>query len=272
MSNEIKVLDKGFVRLIDHYGDDSTIVQSARVSYGNGTKTKKEDRELLRYLVRHKHTSPLEQVEFRFHMKLPIFCARQLVRTRTANLNEISGRYSIMKNEAYIPDKLKLQDTINRQGSIGRLDEDIENITINNMYEEQESLFENYESYIKAGVCREQARINLPLSTYTEWIWKMDLHNLFHFLGLRMHPHAQLEMQEYAEAIFELIKPIVPVSCEAFEDYRCGAGTFSKKEMDLLESIVKREGDNDVLQYIQEEGFSGSKRELKEFLKKLDLK
>ena len=234
MSNEIKVLDKGFVRLIDHYGDDSTIVQSARVSYGNGTKTKKEDRELLRYLVRHKHTSPLEQVEFRFHMKLPIFCARQLVRTRTANLNEISGRYSIMKNEAYIPDKLKLQDTINRQGSIGRLDEDIENIIINNMYEEQESLFENYESYIKAGVCREQARINLPLSTYTEWYWKNDLNNIFKTLKLRMDSHAQEETRMYANAMYELIKPIVPVACEAFEDYMLHSVFFSRAEMEFL--------------------------------------
>jgi len=234
MSNEIKVLDKGFVRLIDSFGNDSTIVQSARVSYGDGTKTKKEDRELLRYLVRHKHTSPLEQVEFRFHMKLPIFCARQIIRHRQANVNELSSRYSVMKTEAYIPDKLKLQDTINRQGSVGRLDEDIEKITLDNMYEEQETLFENYEAYIKAGVCREQARINLPVSCYTEWIWKMDLHNLFHFLKLRMDWHAQEETRMYANAMYELIKPVVPVACEAFEDYMLHSVSFSRAEMEFL--------------------------------------
>ena len=234
MSNEIKVLDKGFVRLIDHYGDDSTIVQSARVSYGDGTKTKREDRDLIRYLVRHSHTSPLEQVEFRFHFKLPIFVARQIVRHRTANINEQSARYSVMKNEAYVPDELRTQDTVNKQGGVGRVDEELEEMLLSRMYDEQDELFTNYEEYIKEGVCREQARINLPLSLYTEWYWKMDLHNLFHFLRLRLDWHAQKETRAYAQAVYDLIKPIVPIACEAFEDYVLNSITFSRAEMEFL--------------------------------------
>jgi thymidylate synthase (FAD) len=261
--NTIKILDKGFVSLVDHMGNDDAIVQAARVSYGKGTKKKSEDRDLIRYLMRHRHTSPFEMVEFKFHCKMPIFCARQWVRHRTASLNEYSGRYSEMPDECYVPEisRIQTQDMINHQASSGEQIE--EAIFIQGEMEiEQRDVFDNYRSYIKSGAAREIARINLPLSTYTQWYWKMDLHNLFHFLGLRMHPHAQLEMQKYAEAIFELIKPIVPVSCEAFEDYRLGSVTFSRKELEIIKESF---GSADC-------NMSGmSKRERAEFLKKLDI-
>jgi thymidylate synthase (FAD) len=261
---EKKVLDYGFVALIDVMGNDDSIVQAARVSYGKGTKKKSEDRTLIRYLMRHRHTSPFEMVEFKFHCKMPIFCARQWIRHRTASLNECSGRYSEMPDECYIPEvsRIQGQDDVNYQASSGEQIEQANEVQMT-MIKEQKEVFKNYKDYLGAETAREIARVNLPLSTYTQWYWKMDLHNLFHFLGLRMHPHAQWEMQKYAEAIFELIKPIVPIACEAFEDYIVYAQTFSRKEVDLLRSLVRH--NPQMLKFT-----SLTKREKKEFCKKIN--
>jgi thymidylate synthase (FAD) len=269
LDRQIDCLDHGFVRLVDFMGSDSSIVQAARVSYGKGTTSKRRDKALIRYLLRQRHTSPFEQVEFKFHCKIPIFCARQWVRHRTASLNEYSGRYSEMPNECYIPEleRLQIQDTVNKQGSVGEQVEEAAWIK-GTMQEEQTMLFANYDSYLKTGLSKEVARLNLPLSTYTQWYWKMDLHNLFHFLGLRMHPHAQLEMQEYAKAIYELIKPIVPLSCEAFEDYRLNARYFSAQEMELIRSFVNG-NQPDVDCMIRNSGLN--EQEQKEFNNKINI-
>lgn len=259
LNREIKCLE-GFVRLVDFFGTDSSIVQAARVSYGKGTKKKSEDRGLIRYLISKRHTSPLEMVDFKFHCKMPIFVARQWVRHRTASLNEYSGRFSEMPNECYVPEleRLQSQSTNNKQGSSG---EQVEEATWiqGTMGEEQKQSFSNYDDYLASGLSRELARINLPLSTYTQWYWKMDLHNLFHFLKLRLDSHAQYEIRVYAEAIFELIKPIVPTSCEAFEDYILNAVTFSRQEMEIIRTFPCKSETLDSL----------SKREKAEFLDKL---
>lgn len=243
MEEKIKVLDKGFVYLVDHMGDDTSIVQAARVSTGKGSKSAKKDRELIRYLMRFRHTSPFEQVEFKFHVKAPIFCFRQWHRHRTASLNEMSGRYRELPEECYIPEfsRLQTQDKTNHQGSGAEVLEECAWIQ-ESMKKIQENSFSEYRSYLNDGLTREVARINLPLSTYSEMYWKMDLHNLFHFLGLRLHPHAQWEMRQFAKAIFELIKPIVPASCEAFEDYRLNTSTFSAKEMEVIRSLLNSGG------------------------------
>ena len=239
LNKEVQCLDNGFVRLVDFMGTDSSIVQAARVSYGKGTKNVSSDRGLIRYLMRKKHTSPFEQVEFKFHIKLPIVSARQMIRHRTANVNEISFRYSEAQNECYVPElsRLQKQATDNKQGSDNDIIENAE-WTKYNMEREQEYIFENYETYLKAGLAREISRLNLPVSTYTQWYWKMDLHNLFHFLKLRNSSHAQYEIRVYAEAIYELIKPIVPISCEAFEDYILNAVTFSAQEMEIIRKLM----------------------------------
>jgi len=269
---KIDVLDKGFVRIVDWMGDDSSIVQAARVSYGKGTKTVKEDRTLIRYLMRHWHTSPFEMVEFKFHCKMPIFCARQWVRHRTASLNEYSGRYSEMPDECYVPEdsRIQTQDKWNHQASSG---EQIEETTyiLDNMRQEQEEIFSNYHEYLESGVAREIARIDLPLATYTQWYWKMDLHNLFHFLRLRMDSHAQWEMQQYANAIFEIIKQIVPISCEAFEDYRLNACTFSGPEMQIIKDILLMDTNDEFVNRYLREKTEFSKLEIKEFKSKLGI-
>jgi thymidylate synthase (FAD) len=265
---KIKCLDKGFVKLVDFFGTDASILQAARVSYGKGTTNKRRDKTLIRYLMRHRHTSPFEMVEFKFHCKMPIFCARQWIRHRTASLNEYSGRYSEMPNECYTPvrDRLQTQDLVNKQGSTEKVVG--ESMVIQKMMQhEHEQAFKNYDSYLETGLAKELARLNLPLATYTQWYWKMDLHNLFHFLGLRMHPHAQWEMQQFANAIFELIKPIVPMSCEAFEDYRLNARYFSAQEMDLIRKFINGNQPN-VDYMIRNNGFS--KQEEDEFRKKIE--
>lgn len=269
---KINCLDKGFVRLVDWMGNDEAIVQAARVSYGKGTKSVSEDRGLIRYLVRNKHTSPLEMVEFKFHCKMPIFIARQWVRHRTASLNEMSGRYSEMPDECYIPDvnRIKEQSTDNKQGSGDELEMLVQNGVLEDMIEEQRDSFDLYHSYLERNVARELARINLPLSTYTEWYWKMDLHNLFHFLRLRLHQHAQYEIRVYAKALYDLIKPIVPIACEAFEDYVLNAVTFSWPEMEILLERLHYEGTNDLKNHLLNTN-KLSKRELNEFFSKLEI-
>src|SRR5688572_5491981 len=195
IDQEIKVLDKGFVRLVDYMGGDQRIVQSARVSYGAGTKTVREDRGLINYLMKNWHTSPFEQVQLTFHTKMPVFVARQWVRHRTARLSEISGRYSIMKDEFYLPapENVCTQSESNKQGRGDTMPFDQGMKIIHKMQQEQKNVYSNYTAMLDAGLARELARSNLPLSLYTEWYWQCDLHNLFHFLRLRMDAHAQYE-------------------------------------------------------------------------------
>lgn len=250
IGKEIKCLDKGFVRLVDYMGDDSSIVQAARVSYGKGTKTKRADRELIRYLMRHRHTSPFEMVEFKFHVKLPIFVARQWIRHRTANVNEYSGRYSEMKDEFYVPEleQIRPQSTSNRQGrSDNPIDKEVAKKVQNIFEKAHASLYSEYKWLISIDLARELARINLPLSTYTEWYWKIDLHNLLHFLKLRLDTIAQYEIRVYAEKIIELIEPIVPITIEAFRDYSLNAINFSAQELAVLKDMLLKNSLNDEL-------------------------
>jgi len=222
IDREFKVLDKGFVRLVDYYGGDDRIVQAARVSYGEGTTTLRRDRILIRYLLENQHTSPFEQVVFTFHVKLPIFVARQWIRHRTARLNEMSARYSVLPEEFYVPDESRIceQDNINRQGSSNKpLPPDIQKKTIESIESICGKSFEAYNELLDQGVSREVARIVLPLNTYTEWYWQMDLHNLFHFLKLRLDDHAQWEIRQYAGVIAGIVEKIVPISFEAFNDF-----------------------------------------------------
>jgi thymidylate synthase (FAD) len=233
LDREYPVLDRGFVRLVDYMGSDDRVVQAARVSYGAGTKTVREDAGLIDYLLRHNHTSPFEQIALTFHMKLPIFVARQMVRHRTASLNEISGRYSVMKDDFYIPadGDLALQSTDNKQGrSACALDPSLAAETRAAMDAEQKRSYAGYSALIEKGIARELARINLPLSLYTEWYWEIDLHNLFHFLELRLDPHAQLEIRRYAEVMYDIARKVAPLCCESFERHRLGSVTFSREE------------------------------------------
>lgn len=235
------VLDKGFVRLVDYLGGDVRVVQSARVSYGEGTKTFREDRGLIDYLLRNQHTSPFEQVSLTFHCKMPIFVARQWVRHRTAKLNEISGRYSVMKDEFYVPEDeaIAFQSTDNKQG---RSDEAVSpevKAKVRDLLEKgQRQAFVEYEALLDEGVARELARINLPLSLYTEWYWTMDLHNLFHFLALRLDAHAQLEIRKYAEVILDLTRAVAPLAVESFENHILGGVRFSRQELAALRSLA----------------------------------
>lgn len=241
LDQEIKVLDKGFVRLVDYMGGDQRIVQSARVSYGTGTKSYRQDRGLIHYLIKNWHTSPFEQVQLTFHTKMPIFVARQWVRHRTARLNEISGRYSVMRDEFYLPDpeNIRPQSDINKQGrSDDRFTEDEEQEIIGLFSEEQRSIYATYEKLLGMNVARELARNNLPLSLYTEWYWQIDLHNLFHFLRLRMDPHAQYEIRVYAEAMAECAKAVAPIAYEAFEEHVLGSVTFSRAECEALAAML----------------------------------
>lgn len=243
-SKVIRVLNHGFVRLVDHMGDDNSIVQAARVSYGQGTKMVNEDRGLIRYLLRHLHTTPFEMVEFKFHVKLPIFVARQWIRHRTANVNEYSGRYSVMSNEFYVPsaDQIRAQSENNKQGRVDTaFPSDSAERIIDAMTSQQSDAYSNYQSLLDENLAREIARINLPVSNYTEWYWKIDLHNLFHFLRLRIDAHAQYEIRVYGEAIAELVKPIVPHAWEAFEDYILHAERFSRLELKALKSMLPDE-------------------------------
>ncbi|HRS02363.1 MAG TPA: FAD-dependent thymidylate synthase [Bacteroidota bacterium] len=269
IGKEYKCLDKGFVRLVDVMGDDSSIVQAARVSYGKGTKSFSEDRGLIRYLMRHSHTSPFEMVELKFHVKLPIFVARQWIRHRTANVNEYSGRYSEMRDEFYLPDanQIRSQSSDNKQGrSEDELAQDVINQILQKMQNLQKASYSDYIYYLENNLARELARINLPLSTYTEWYWKIDLHNLFHFLKLRMDTHAQYEIRAYADIIAEIIKQILPISYEAFEDYELNAIRFSKNELEVLADLI----DKAKLTNIQASDYGFTKSEWKELEEKFN--
>ena len=260
----VQVHELGFVKLLDVMGDDQEVENAARISYGEGTRKVSQTRNLIRYLMRHKHSSPFEMCEVKFHLKLPIFVMRQLVRHRTANLNEYSGRYSVMSNEYYLPeaDYLQKQSSTNNQGRgevhphTGKL-----HFEFNRIYDNAHIAYENL---LEEDIARELARTVLPVANYTECIWKIDLHNFFHFVKLRSDSHAQREIRDYADAMYELVKPNFPICCEAFEDYRQDAVTFSKQEMEVI-----REWQDDQVydeRYLQDKL---GKRESKEFLEKI---
>jgi len=243
---EIKVLDHGFVRLVDHMPRenlDNSIVQSARVSYGDGTTTSRGDTGLIRYLMRHWHTTPFEMVEFKFHIKMPLYIARQHLRHRTASVNELSARYSVVPKEYYNPETLRGQSEVNHQGSEGEVAIPEEKRTAVSRHLEQS--FELYEDLLENGCCREQARGNLPQSTYTEFYWKINLHNLMHYLHLRMDSHAQKEIREFANAIYTLVEPLVPITMKAFTDFRVNAMHLSGPEVESLKTgtIIKSPGE-----------------------------
>ena len=288
---EKQIHKHGFVRLIDVMGDDNCIADAARVSYGKGTRSASDNRNLIRYLVRHKHTSPLEMVEVKFHLKLPIFIMRQLVRHRTASLNEYSGRYSIMSDDCYIPepDYIQPQSVSNNQGRSGELSEGwkkkyitmISDIT--NKAKICYGLMVGNKTVGHGGLTRELSRIVLPVSNYTECYWKIDLHNFFHFCKLRMDDHAQKEIQDYAKVMYEMVKSEVPISAEAFEDYSLNSISLSRMEKNVLEYVFNHfplqqhsSGycDN-ILSYMdriskaEDIDFGMSKREWTELLEKL---
>lgn len=248
----IKCLDHGHVRIVDvmprlvpveQKTADFAIVQAARVSYGDGTKSINEDRGLIRYLMRHVHTTPFEMIEFKFHCKMPVFIARQWIRHRTANVNEYSGRYSVMKDEFYFPDidNIREQSSLNKQGGDNQMQSNKSQEILNNIEQICKLSYEKYENALNSGLSREQARMILPLNLYTEWYWKIDLHNLFHFLSLRCDSHAQWEIRVFAEAMLNLIKPIVPLSVEAWEDYHDhrGAKKLTRLEIEAIKNSLK---------------------------------
>ena len=241
LDKEFSVLDKGFVRLIDYYGSDQRIVQAARVSYGDGTKTVSQDGALIDYLLRHQHTSPFEQVVFTFHLKMPIFVARQWVRHRMGRMNEVSGRYSIMKDEFYVPETscISAQSKDNKQGrALESLPKsEAEKIQETFVKGQQES-YSDYSKMVEDGLAREIARINLPLSLYTEFYWQMDLHNLFHFLKLRLDSHAQYEIREYAKVILEMVRKVCPLATASFENDMQNSVNFTGEEMEALRAVL----------------------------------
>lgn len=268
---ELKVLDHGFVALVDAMPRlvpagqtaDQAIVQAARVSYGQGTKHVNEDTGLIRYLLRHRHTTPFEMVEFKFHVCMPIFIARQWIRHRTANVNEYSGRYSILPDRFYTPtvDAIRKQSASNRQGGeqTFAMSDEQEVQTAQEFLTFLKDVENQYSRYIdltKKGVSRELARIGLPVNMYTEWYWKCDLHNLLHFLGLRMDSHAQYEIRVFAEAMYRLIENIVPISAQAWRDYHFEAMHLTRPEIDAIRGL--RDGGDGTLR-------SDNKRETAEW-------
>ncbi len=259
----IRVLDCGFVRLVEALGDDSSVVQAARVSYGKGTKTLSEDEGLIRYLMRHQHTTPFEMVEFKFHCRMPIFVARQWIRHRTASVNEMSARYSEMPDWFYepTPELCTTQSAQNKQGGTGATIEGAVELA-ETFSQTQRDCYEQYQRYLASGMRRELARINLPLALYTEWYWKIDLHNLFHFLKLRLDQHAQYEIRVFAEAMANIVRKRVPLCWQAFEDYSLGSLSFSRLELSLLGKILRHEPLN-----IEE--VIPNRRERTEFIEKL---
>jgi thymidylate synthase (FAD) len=268
LDKEYKVLDHGFVRLVDYMGGDDAIVQAARVSYGAGTKKVSQDRGLIRYLMRHRHTTPFEMVEFKFHVKLPIFVARQWIRHRSANVNEYSGRYSVMKEEFYLPESndIRFQSEVNKQGrSDETVPDDLKKDFLKHLQETDKQLYAEYHRFVEAGLARELARINLPLSLYTEWYWKIDLHNLFHFLALRMDAHAQKEIRVYGEVMAKIVETVCPIAFEAFMDYRVNAFNLSGVEAGILKERLTDYSPE--LEELTEKGLS--KREAREFIEKL---
>ena len=248
----LKVLDKGFIRVVDYMGNDSSIVQAARVSYGKGTKKKSQDEGLIRYLLRHRHTTPFEMCEIKLHVKLPIFIARQWIRHRTANVNEYSARYSILEDEFYIPKIANLaeQSSINKQGRGQEVDNTTAKKIINILLEDSKNCYNNYTWMLneeggrnfeknRPSLSRELARINLTLNTYTEWYWKVDLHNFMHFVSLRVDKHSQYEIRAYAEILLNILKSWVPITYKAFNSYRLNSAELSEESLEIVKKLVK---------------------------------
>ena len=272
----IPLLDHGFLRVIDYMGDDGAIVQAARVSYGRGTRRVSEDAGLIRYLMRHRHSTPFEMCEIKFHVKLPIFVARQWIRHRTANVNEYSARYSVLDREFYIPapDQLAAQSAANRQGRGDTLQGDEAAQVLRLLHDDATRCYDHYVDMLnedsggepvdpsRQGLARELARMNLTLNTYTQWYWKTDLHNLFHFCALRADPHAQYEIRVYADALLDLVKDWVPAAYGAFRDYRLGAVTLSAQMVDVVKRKLAGEA-------VSQESSGLSKREWTEMMSAL---
>ncbi len=274
----IPVLDHGFIRVIDYMGDDTSIVQAARVSYGKGTKKVSTDSGLIKYLMRHWHSTPFEMCEIKYHIKLPIFIARQWIRHRTANVNEYSARYSILDKEFYLPspEHLAAQSKNNRQGRRNIIEGEQANKVLNLLKKDAEQTYDNYEMMLnerydgsvidekKTGLARELARMNLTLNTYTQWYWKTDLLNLMNFLRLRVDPHAQYEIRAYADVMLDNLKKWVPITYEAFIDYRVGGTEVSAKGKIVIQKLIKGENIN-----LEESGLS--KREWNELMLAFEL-
>jgi len=277
LDKEIPILDHGFLRLIDYMGNDEAIEQAARVSYGTGTRKTTETRGLIRYLLRNQHTSPFEMVELKFHAKMPIFVARQWVRHRTASINEISARYSVLDKEFYIPESgvLAKQATDNKQGRGEIVDLAVAKKVKKLLMTDATLNYSHYEQMLSdVGLAKELARMDLTLNFYTQWYWKANLHNIFHFLKLRMDPHAQYEIRVYADAMAKIVKDIVPISYEAFNDYRLEAISLSGMEKNILSSLLSDLGMNvNEESVIEKCGILGisNKREREEIVRKLKL-
>jgi thymidylate synthase (FAD) len=260
----IPVLDHGFVRVIDYMGDDAAICQAARVSYGKGTKSVQNDAGLIRYLMRHWHSTPFEMCEIKLHVKLPVFVARQWIRHRTANVNEYSARYSILDREFYIPapEHINAQSVVNNQGRGAVLQGEEAARVLEILKADSTRAYDNYEAMISQdgqdGLARELARMNLPANIYTQWYWKVDLHNLFHFLRLRADAHAQYEIRVYADAICNVVADWVPAAYGAFEDYRMGGAQLSATALDCVKRMLKGET-------VTQENSGMSKGEWREF-------
>ncbi|MDR0483955.1 MAG: FAD-dependent thymidylate synthase [Alphaproteobacteria bacterium] len=268
LQQSIPCLNKGFVRLVDYMGSDSSITQAARVSYGAGTKTINDDTALIRYLLRHKHTTPFEMCEIKLHIKAPIFIARQWLRHRTANVNEYSARYSIMEHDYYVPEEEQLcyQSKSNKQGRSEIIPQPLNAEIREKITDITEKSFATYDSFINEDInlAKEIARGVLPVNVYTQFYWKIDLHNLLHFLRLRADSHAQYEIRVYAEAILELVKLWTPITYQAFMDYAVNAETFSSEEISLLKKLLKGEK-------VNPDDYRISKRELANLKQVFDL-
>lgn len=287
----LPVLDHGFVGIVDYMGSDMAITRAARVSYGKGTRKISDERNLIRYLMRNKHLSPFEQCEIAFHMKMPIFVARQIIRHRTANVNEESARYSVMSNQCYMPDdhQVRKQSLNNKQGRDEEFDEDTTDQILDAIKNSYRYSTDTYTALLgeqsdldlpitpEEPLARELARMVMPVGAYTEWYWKTDLRNLFNFIGLRADPHAQYEVCVFAEAMYALIKPLFPLACEAFEDYQLYHHSFSKMEMALLLKLFGDSAKEKVDGLINELGgvenvvaeYKISKREWNDFVRKV---
>ena len=262
--NAIPVLDHGFIRVVDYMGDDAAICQAARVSYGKGTKSVQNDEGLIRYLMRHWHSTPFEMCEVKLHVKLPVFVARQWIRHRTANVNEYSARYSILDREFYIPapEHIAAQSVVNSQGRGEALTGAEAARVLDILKTDSERSYDNYQAMIsddgQRGLARELARMNLPANIYTQWYWKVDLHNLLHFLRLRADAHAQYEIRVYADAICSVVADWVPFAYAAFEDYRLGGATLSETALECVRRMLKGEA-------VTQETSGMSKGEWREF-------
>jgi len=248
----LNVLDHGFVRVIDYMGNDEAIVQAARVSYGRGTKSVRNDAGLINYLMRHRHSTPFEMCEIKYHVKLPVFVARQWIRHRTANVNEYSARYSILDKEFYIPspEHLAAQSETNRQGRGDVLEGDEAAWVLDTLKQDAATAYDHYETMLnegegadpnRRGLARELARMNLPLNIYTQWYWKVDLHNLLHFLSLRADPHAQYEIRAYAEAMLKTVECWVPLAYEAFIENRLNGAQLTAGQIAVVRRLIKGE-------------------------------